>query len=226
MGGFPGVFNYRLATISPYPMEVFLMRKLASLTLALVVAGGVMIAIPATAAAKISNGVACKKLNQTTAVSGSKYKCAKNPLSTSTKLTWLSLDCLNSAGAYLKSQKDSLVLTANLTAQIPVIDLGITTEIANKAETQKKVDDTNLRLTAAQAKLAAATSAADKKAYTSAVSAWTSAARLYTSQVNKITLNIRKLEAAKLAATTQPAQLKADVANTKANAQLICTKGF
>ena len=226
MGGFPGVFNYRLATISPYPMEVFLMRKLASLALALVVAGSVMIATPATAAVKISNGVACKKLNQTTAVSGSKYKCAKNPLSTSTKLTWLSLDCLNSASAYLKSQKDSLVLTANLTAQIPVIDLGITTEIANKAETQKKVDDTNLRLTAAQAKLAAATSAADKKAYTSAVSAWTSAARLYTSQVNKITLNIRKLEAAKLAATTQPAQLKADVANTKANAQLICTKGF
>ena len=226
MGGFPGVFNYRLATISPYPMEVFLMRKLASLALALVVAGSVMIATPATAAVKISNGVACKKLNQTTAVSGSKYKCAKNPLSTSTKLTWLSLDCLNSASAYLKSQKDSLVLTANLTAQLPVIDLGITTEIANKAETQKKVDDTNLRLTAAQAKLAAATSAADKKAYTSAVSAWTSAARLYTSQVNKITLNIRKLEAAKLAATTQPAQLKADVANTKANAQLICTKGF
>jgi hypothetical protein len=66
-----------------------------------------------------------------------------------------------------------------------------------------------LRLTAAKAKLAAAVSDADKKAYTSAVSAWTSAVRLYTSQLNKITLNIRKLEAAKLAATTQPAQLKA-----------------
>jgi len=226
MGGFSGVFNSGLATISPYPMEVFLMRKLASLTLALVVAGGVMIAAPASAAAKVSNGVACTKLNATTTVSGSKYKCAKNPLTTSSKLTWLSLDCLNSAGAFVKSQKDSVGLTANLTAQIPVIELGITTETANKAETQKKLDDTNLRLTAAQAKLAAATSAADKKAYTSAVSAWTSAARLYTSQVNKITLNIRKLEAAKLAATTQPAQLKADVDNTKANAQLICTKGF
>jgi len=107
-----------------------------------------------------------------------------------------------------------------------VIDLGITTETANKAETQKKLDDTNLRLTAAKAKLAAAVSDADKKAYTSAVSAWTSAVRLYTSQLNKITLNIRKLESAKLAATNQPAQLKADVANTKANAQLICTKGF
>lgn len=147
-------------------------------------------------------------------------------MTTSSKLTWLSIDCINSAAAFVKSQKDSIVLIANLTAQIPVIELGITTEAANKVETQKKVDDTNLRLTAAQAKLAAATSAADKKAYTSAVSAWTSAVRLYTSQVNKITLNIRKLEAAKLAATTQPAQLKADVDNTKANAQLICTKGF
>ena len=226
MGGFSGVFNSGLATISPYPMEVFLMRKLASLTLALVVAGGVMITAPASAAAKVSNGVACTKLNATTTVSGSKYKCAKNPLSTSTKLTWLSLDCLNSAGAYVKSQKDSVGLTANLTAQIPVIELGITTEIANKAETQKKVDDTNLRLSAAKVKLAAAVTDADKKAYTSAVSAWTSAVRLYTSQLNKITLNIRKLEAAKLAATNQPAQLKADVENTKANAQLICTKGF
>ena len=226
MGGFSRVFEYRLATISPYPMEVFLMRKLASVTLALVVAAGVMIATPATAAAKISNGVACTKLNASTTVSGSKYKCAKNPLSTSKKLTWLSVDCLNSAAAFIKSQKDSVTLTANLTAQIPVIDLGITTETANKAETQKKLDDTNLRLTAAKTKLAAATSDADKKAYTSAVSAWTSAVRLYTSQLNKITLNIRKLEAAKLAATTQPAQLKADVDNTKANAQLICTKGF
>jgi hypothetical protein len=185
-----------------------------------------MIATPATAAPKISNGVACTKLNASTTVSGSKYKCAKNPLTTSSKLTWLSLDCINSAAAFVKSQKDSVVLTANLTAQIPVIELGITTEAANKVETQKKLDVTNARLTAAQAKLAAATSAADKKAYTSAVSAWTSAVRLYTSQVNKITLNIRKLEAAKLAATTQPAQLKADVDNTKANAQLICTKGF
>ena len=202
------------------------MRKFASVTVALIVAAGVMVALPANAATKVSNGVACTKLNATTTVSGSKYKCAKNPLSTSKKLTWLSIDCLNSASAYTKSQKDSVALTANLTAQIPVIELGITTETANKAETQKKLDDTNLRLTAAKAKLAAATSDADKKAYNSAVSAWTSAARLYTSQVNKITLNIRKLEAAKLAATTQPAQLKADVDNTKANAQLICTKGF
>ncbi len=202
------------------------MRKFASITVALILAAGVMTAAPASAAAKISNGVSCTKLNQTTSVSGSKYKCAKNPLSTSAKLTWLSVDCLNSAAAYVKSQKDSVTLIVNLSAQIPVIDLGITNETAHKAEIQAKIDETNLRLAAAKTKLAAAVSEPDKKAYTSAVSAWTSAARLYTSQLNKIILDIRKLESAKLAAVNQPAQLKADVANTKANAQLICTKGF
>jgi len=141
-------------------------------------------------------------------------------------LTWLSLDCLNSAAAYTKAQKDSVVLSANLAAQIPVIDLGIANETAHKAEIQTKLDADTIRLTAAQTKLAAATSAADKKAYTSAVSGWTAAVRSYTSTINRITVNIRKLEAAKLAATNQPAALKADVANTKANAALICGKGF
>ncbi len=207
-------------------MEVFLMRKFASVTVALIVAAGIMVALPANAATKVSNGVACTKLNATTTVSGSKYKCAKNPLSTSKKLTWLSIDCLNSASAYTKSQKDAVTLTANLTAQIPVIEVGITTETAHKAEIQTKLDSDNQRLTAAQSKLAAATTAADKKSLTTAVSAWTAAVRANTSTIARITLNIRKLEAAKLAATTQPAQLAADVENTKANAQLICTKGF
>ena len=78
----------------------------------------------------------------------------------------------------------------------------------------------------AKTKLAAATREADKKTLTSAVGAWTSAGRSYTTALNKITLNIKKLEAAKLAATNQPTALKADLANTKSNAQLICTKGF
>ena len=202
------------------------MRKLASLTLALVVAGGVMISTPATAAAKVSNGVACTKLNATTTVSGSKYKCAKNPLTTSAKLTWLSIDCLNSANGYIKAQKESIDIVAKLAAQIPVIDIGISAENVNKIEMQKKIDETTLRLNEAKTKLAAATREVDKKTLTSAVGAWTSAGRSYTTALNKITLNIKKLEAAKLAATNQPTALKADLDNTKSNAQLICTKGF
>lgn len=202
------------------------MRKLASISIALIVVGGVMIAAPATAAPKISNGVACKKLNSTTSVSGGKYKCVTDPLSTSKKLTWLSLDCISSANAYLKAAKDSSEIAGKLTAQIPVIDLGITNEITNKAEIQVKLDAANLRLAAAQVKLTAAKSEADKKILTTAVGSWTSAVRAYTSKINRITLNIKKLEASKLLAANQPAQLQADVENTKANAALICSKGF
>ena len=202
------------------------MRKLASLTLALVVAGGVMIATPATAAVKISNGVTCKKLNQTTTVSGSKYKCAKNPLSTSKKLTWLSMDCLNSAGAYMKAKSDAATIPVKVAEQLKVIEVGIATETANKALMQAKLDKANAGLAAAKVKLAAAVSVADKNVYTKIVSDWTAASRGYTSNLNQMTTALKKLESAKLTIASQPDQLKADLDNTKANAQLICTKGF
>jgi len=202
------------------------MRKLAAVSIAIIVAGGVMIASPATAAAKISNGTACTKSGATTSVSGSKYKCATNPLSTSKKLTWLSLDCITTANAYVAALKSSSEISTKLAAQIPVIDLGIANEITNKAETQVKLDESNLRLTAAQTKLAAAKSDADKKILTTAIGSWTSAVRAYTSKMNRIAQTIKTLEASKLKAINQPIQLTADVANTKSNAQLICTKGF
>ena len=144
-------------------------RKIASLSIALVVAGGVMIAVPADAAAKIANGVACKKSGQTTKTSGGTYRCTTNPLSTSKQLTWLSLDCVTAANDAVKAQKSAVITAENFKAQLPVIDLGITTETANKAEIQVKLDEANKRLVAAQAKLAAATTEADKKILTTAV---------------------------------------------------------
>jgi hypothetical protein len=201
-------------------------RKIASLSVALVVAGGVMIAVPADAAVKISNGVACKKSGQTTKTSGGTYRCTTNPLSTSKKLTWLSLDCVTAANDAVKAQRSSVTTAANFKAQLPVIDLGITTEVANKAEIQVKLDEANKRLLAAQAKLAAATTDADKRILTTAVASWTSATRAYASKIRNIDLTIRKLESAKLAATNKPAELAANVADARASARLICTKGF
>jgi hypothetical protein len=201
-------------------------RKIASLSVALVVAGGVMIAVPADAAVKISNGVACKKSGQTTKTSGGTYRCTTNPLTTSKKLTWLSLDCVNSATAAVASQRSAATTVANFKAQLPVIELGITAETANKAELQLKLDEANKRLVAAQTKLAAATTDADKKVLTTAVGSWTSATRAYASKIRNIDLTIRKLEAAKLAATNKPAELAANVADARASAALICTKGF
>jgi hypothetical protein len=203
-----------------------MLRKIASISVALVVAGGVMVAVPAEAAAKISNGVACTKSGATTKTSGGTYRCAKNPLVSSTKLTWLSLDCLTAANDAVKAQKDSVTTLANFKAQLPVIDLGITTETANKAEIQTKLDAANLRLTAAQAKLAAAKTDADKRLLTTAVSSWTSATRAYASKIRNIDITIKKLEAAKLVATNKPTELASNIANARDSAKLICTKGF
>lgn len=201
-------------------------RKIASLSVALIVAGGVMVAVPAEAAAKISNGVACTKSGSTTKTSGGTYKCAKNPLVTNSKLTWLSLDCVTAANDAVKAQKAAVTTTENFKAQLPVIELGITTETANKAEIQVKLDAATLRLTAAQAKLAAAKTDAEKKLLTSAVSSWTSATRAYASKIRNIDITIKKLEAAKLAGTNKPAELASNVANARDSAKLICTKGF
>ena len=201
-------------------------RKIASISVALIVAGGVMVAAPADAATKISNGVACTKSGATTKTSGGTYRCTKNPLVTNSKLTWLSLDCVTAATDAVKSEKASVATLANFKAQLPVIDLGITTETANKAEIQTKLDDANLRLTAAQAKLAAAKTDADKKLLTTAVGSWTSATRAYVSKIRNIDITIRKLEAAKLVAVNKPNELAANIADAKASAKLICTKGF
>jgi hypothetical protein len=203
-----------------------MLRKFASLSVALIVAGGVMVAVPAQAATKISNGVTCKKSGATTKTSGGTYKCAKNPLVSSTKLTWLSIECLTSANDAIKAQKSAVTTNANFKAQIPVIDLGITTETANRTEIQKKLDDANARLVAADALLKAAKTDADKKLLTTAVTSWTSATRAYASKIRSIDLTLKKLQSAKIAATNKPVELAANVADARESAKLICTKGF
>ena len=201
-------------------------RKIASLSVALIVAGGVMIAVPADAATKISNGVACSKSGQTTKTSGGTYRCARNPLTSSTRLTWLSVDCLSAANDAVKSQRNAVLTADNFKAQIPVIELGITTELANKAELQAKLDEAKIRQIAAQAKLNAATIESAKKLLTSAVASWTSAVRAYESKIRNIDITIRRLESAKAVATNKPAELAINVASARESAKLICTRGF
>jgi hypothetical protein len=201
------------------------MRKLVSISVALFVVAGVMTIVPASAAT-ISNGVTCTKLNQTTTVNGRKYKCAKNPMVTNSKMTWLSNDCLLAANNFVKAKRDSTAISAKYAAQIPVIDLGIANETANKAEIQLKLDESNLRLEAAKVKLAAATGDAEKKVLATAIGSWTSAVRAYTSKMNSIIASIRTLETAKTVAISQPARLASGIASSKETAQLLCTKGL
>jgi hypothetical protein len=204
----------------------FMLRKIASLSVALIVAGGVMVAVPASAAPKVSNGVACTKSGSTSKVGSVTYKCAKNPLASSTKLTWLNLDCLAAGKSTLAAEKTARETAVKFTAQIPVIELGITNENANRVEIQTKIAAANVRLVGAQTKLAAAKTDADKKLLTAAVASWTSAIRGYESKIRNIDQVIKSLEASKLAAVNKPAELKADVSLTRENAKLFCTKGL
>lgn len=201
-------------------------RKIASLSVALIVAGGVMVAVPAQAATKISNGVACKKSGATTKTSGGTYRCAKNPLVKNAKLTWLSLDCIAAAKDAVAGQKSANESIAKLQAQIPVIDLGIAAETAKKVVRQKKLDDTKLRLTAAQAKLAAAKTEADKRLLTTAVASWTSAVNGYARGIETINSRIKELESAKTIATNKPKELLEFVADSRESAKLVCLKGY
>jgi hypothetical protein len=211
-------------------------RKIASLSVALIVAGGVMIAVPADAATKISNGVACKKSGQTTKTSGGTYRCARNPLTSSTRLTWLSVDCLNAANDAVKARASATKTIADLRAQIPVIDLGIETEKANRAELQTKLDNANARLPlarteleAARAKLATSATPANTKAVTDlvkAVSDWTAASRAFASLIRNKDVTIQNLERAKVTATNRPAELTSSVEDARQSARLICTRGY
>jgi hypothetical protein len=201
-------------------------RKIASLSVALVVAGGVMIAVPADAAVKISNGVACSKSGATSKTSLGSYKCGKNPLSTSKKLVWLSTDCIAAANSAVKAASSATQTALKFKEQIPVIEIGITNEIASKAEMQVKLDDAKVRLELAKGKLSAATTDATKKIFTTAIGSWTSAIRAYESKIRGIDVSIKKLEAAKLIAQNKPVELAANVTDSRETAKLICTSGL
>jgi hypothetical protein len=201
-------------------------RKIASLSVALVVAGGVMIAVPADAAAKISNGVACKKSGQTTKTSNGTYRCARNPLVSSTKLTWLSLDCLTAANDAVRAQRNSAKTLADFRAQIPVIDLSLQEQKAVLVTIQTKLAETNTRLPIAQASVSTAKTAADKAAFEKAVRSWTAASRAYASQVRQIEGAIKRIESARLTAINKPKELADSIADSRASARIICTRGF
>lgn len=100
-------------------------RKVALTSLAAVMVAGSLIAIPASAATKVSNGVACKKAGATTKSGGTTYRCAKNPLVKKAKLTWLSKDCVNLSASYIKSRNSLPTAKAKTDATIAQIDLDI-----------------------------------------------------------------------------------------------------
>ena len=187
-------------------------------------------AVPASAAPKISNGVACSKSGATTKVSGSSYKCAKNPLIKNSKLTWLSLDCLKTATTYKTALANLPKIKAATEATIANLDEDIVkqqieVEKANKLipEYQAKIATINTALTALKADTANLTkNKATIDKYSSAVRSYEAAIKAY----GTVGKQSDRSEKAKVQAQSQYDNSKIDVETTLGMAKLICTKGF
>jgi DNA repair exonuclease SbcCD ATPase subunit len=211
-------------------MEVFMFRKVLVAAGAAVLVAASLTAVPASAATKISNGVACKKAGATTKVSGSSYKCAKNPLVKNAKLTWLSMDCLKTADTYQKALANLPKIKAATDATITKLDADIITqqaeaEKANKLipEYRAKIATINVELTrlnADTANLAKNKNTISK--YSSAIRNYEAAIKAYET-VGKQTDRSQKLKGQ---AQSQYDSSKMDVDTTLEMAKIICSKGF
>jgi hypothetical protein len=203
---------------------------------AIVVAGATALvlasitAVPASAATKVSNGVACKKSGQTTKVSGSSYRCAKNPLVKNSKLTWLSLDCINTANTYKKAVANLPKIKAATDETVAKLDAdmakqALETEKANKLipEYQAKIATINTALVALRADTANLTkNKATIDKYASAVRSYEAAIKAYSTVGKQST----RSEMAKAQAIGQYENSKVDIETTLGMAKLICRKGF
>ena len=200
-------------------------RKVSlSLVAAVLIAGGIS-AVPASAAAKISNGVACTKVNATTTVSGYKYKCAKNTLVKNSKLTWLSAECLTAVTQYqaaIKAQAD----LANVADQTAALDTEYATATAALASTSAALDKARAQVTQFQATMNASTVAADKQKLAGAISKLANAVLVLSGAKTKLATQVKDLEAKKALLVSAPGQLKTSADDAKASAGLLCAKGF
>ncbi len=214
-----------------------MLRKISSLSVAVLIAGGLTISAPAQAATKISNGVSCTKAGATVKTSAGTYKCAKNPTTSSTRLTWLSADCLATGDIYIKSKaklpsiKASADKTiAELDAEIIIQQKALTTTLADIEAYKSKIAAINVKLAPLKVDAAtAAKNAATIKAYEGAIknyeTAITTKSRI-TSASGTITRSITRIETARKQALAAYEGAKADVTDGLEMTKLICTKGF
>ncbi|MTB30535.1 MAG: hypothetical protein F2917_02415 [Actinobacteria bacterium] len=201
------------------------MFRKASITVvaALLIASGIS-AVPASAA-KISNGVACTKVNATTSVSGYKYKCAKNPLVKNSKLTWLSAECLTAVTQYQAAVKARADL-ANVADQTAALDTEYNTAVAALASTTAALDKARAQVTQSQATMNASTIPADKQKLATAISKLANAVLVLSGAKTKLSTQVKDLEAKKVLLANAPGQLKTNADDAKASATLLCAKGF
>lgn len=206
-------------------MEVFMFRKVSLSLVAAVLVAGFVTATPASAATKISNGVACKKVNATTKVGGYSYKCAKNTMVKNSKLTWLSVECLSA----IKSYNAALTTKSNLAdvgTQIAALDEELASASAALTKTSAALDNAKAQIIKSRAILTTTTNAADKLALSGAVSKLANAILVLTASRSKLDGQVKDLVSKKALLASAPEQLAENIDDAKGSAELLCAKGF
>ena len=214
-----------LSTIATYQRRFSMFRKVTLSLVAAVLVAGTVTAVPANAATKISNGVACSKVNATTKVSGYSYKCAKNTMVKNSKLTWLSVECLAAIKSYNAAVKAKTDL-ANVAEQTAALDTDLATATAALTKTTAALDAAKAQITKSRATLTVTTNSTEKLALSNAISKLANAILILTTSRAKLDSQVRDLISKKALLASAPAQLAANVTDSKASANLLCAKGF
>ena len=218
-------------------------KVITASVLGFVIAGTLFSVAPAQAATKISNGVTCPKANKTIKVSGTVYKCTKNPIVNKTKLTWVSRDCINSGSTYSTLKASYAALVVGLPATLADLDAKIVAEQTKVTDSIAKADALDAKIVIWNTKIAAFTKARDALAaatnpskYATAIATYTTAIRSLNSAINsnmaastalrKIGKNVATMQAQRAATVASVDQAKAGVAQALSLRNLICQKGL
>lgn len=201
-------------------------RKFAVSALAIAVLGGALVATPASAATKISNGVPCTKSGATTKANGSTYKCAKNILVANSKLTWLTTDCVQALTVYTKAQVEVKKLQDN-SATLAGFDAQITETTANLETATTKYNKAKEALTSARDAMNKAVSGSEtQKTLTAAVNSLSASLLKIAGSIATLKTQLSTLTRARKTMADTPGKVKASVASAKSSAQTLCTKGW
>jgi exonuclease VII small subunit len=205
-------------------------RKIALTALAAVLVAASITVVPANAATKISNGVACSKSGAKAKSDGTNYRCAKNPMVKNSKLTWLSTDCISQANAYLKSQANLPKIKSSTDATLAMLDAEIAAQKVESDKAAVLIADYQAKIAKIQVSLAAlkadtANLVKNKKPiadYEGAIKSYEAAIKAFST----VGRSLNRSQAAKDQAAQTYKNAQSELGSARQMANLICTKGF
>ncbi len=212
-------------------------RKATTVSIALIVAAGFLTAAPASAAVKISNGVACTKSGATSKTSAGIYKCAKNPIVKNSKLTWLSVDCINTAKSYIKAKNNLPAIKTATDTTIAELDAEIIVQQKVLADSLADIETYRLKIVGVYAKLTTMKAdAANLTKNSASIAAYERAVKSYeaaivsktrvTSATGTVPRSINRITTSRAQALTGYENAQRDVKDGLDMTKLICGKGY